>query len=386
MRTAYQRELDSFVKAVSDSDFSIREVTKSAFSQARAKLNPWAFKRLNEVAVNSFYDGAPYKTWHNKRLLAVDGTRLILPKHQTIIEKFGTKFFGPKADSERSMAIGSVLYDVKNQICIDSEIDNFEKCSEIDLLLRHINYVKEGDLLLLDRFYPSIWLFYLLNAKKIDFCIRMKTNWWVQVDEFTNSDLTQTIVEFKLPKKDLDKLSAFPEITKQNIKCRLVKVVLENGLVEVLCTSLLDDKEYDQSEFGDLYHQRWGVEEFYKMLKCRVELERFSGKTARSVEQDFYAKIFLMTLCSAYAFPIDEKVKKEYEENKKVKHIQKINKTNAVSVLSNMLVNIFIRKIDYFLIYFDDIIYKTKEIIRPNRNNERIKKPKRTYSINYKPK
>ena len=122
------------------------------------------------------------------------------------------------------------------------------------------------------------------------------------------------------------------------------------------------------------------------MLKCRVELERFSGKTARSVEQDFYAKIFLMTLCSAYAFPIDEKVKKEYEENKKVKHIQKINKTNAVSVLSNMLVNIFIRKIDYFLIYFDDIIYKTKEIIRPNRNNERRKKPKRTYSINYKPK
>lgn len=91
----------------------------------------------------------------------------------------------------------------------------------------------------------------------------MKTNWWVQVDEFTKSDLTQRIVEFKLPKKDLDNLSAFPEITKQNIKCRLVKVVLENGLVEVLFTSLLDDKEYDQSKFGDLYHQRWGVEEFF---------------------------------------------------------------------------------------------------------------------------
>ena len=91
MRTAYQRELDSFVKAVSDSDFSIREVTKSAFTQARSKLNPWAFKRLNEVAVNSFYDGAPYKTWHNKRLLAVDGTRLILPKHQTIIDIFPIK-------------------------------------------------------------------------------------------------------------------------------------------------------------------------------------------------------------------------------------------------------------------------------------------------------
>jgi hypothetical protein len=134
MRTAYQRELDHFVKAVSNSEFSIREVTKSAFTQARAKLNPWAFKRLNEIAVKTFYDGAPYKTWHNKRLLAVDGTRLILPKHQTIIEKFGTIFFGPKADSERSMAIASVLYDVKNQICIDSEIDNIEQCSGIDFI------------------------------------------------------------------------------------------------------------------------------------------------------------------------------------------------------------------------------------------------------------
>jgi hypothetical protein len=214
----------------------------------------------------------------------------------------------------------------------------------------------------------------------------MKTNWWVEVDAFTNSNLTEKIVEFKLPKKDLEKLSEFPNISNQNVKCKLVKVVLENGLIEVLCTSLLDSKEFNQSEFSALYHQRWGVEEFFKMLKCRVELERFSGKTTRSVEQDFYAKIFLMTLCSAYAFPIDEKVKKEYEENKEVKHLQKVNRTNAVSVLSNMLVSIFIRKTDNFLTYFDELIYKTREIVRLDRHHERNKKPKRLYSINYKPK
>ena len=42
-KSSIQRELDSFFKAVSQSDFKIREVTKGAFTQARAKLNPWAF-------------------------------------------------------------------------------------------------------------------------------------------------------------------------------------------------------------------------------------------------------------------------------------------------------------------------------------------------------
>ena len=79
-KTSVQRELDSFFKELSNGDFNIREATKGAFSQARAKLAPWAFKRLNEVAVASFYKGAPYHKWHGKRVLAVDGTRFLLPQ------------------------------------------------------------------------------------------------------------------------------------------------------------------------------------------------------------------------------------------------------------------------------------------------------------------
>ena len=48
-KTSIQRELDSFFKSVSNKDFNIREVTKGAFSQARLKLNPWGFQRLNQV-------------------------------------------------------------------------------------------------------------------------------------------------------------------------------------------------------------------------------------------------------------------------------------------------------------------------------------------------
>ena len=54
-KSSLQRELNGFFKALLKSDFKIREVTNGAFTQARAMLSPCAFKRLNEVAVDSFY-------------------------------------------------------------------------------------------------------------------------------------------------------------------------------------------------------------------------------------------------------------------------------------------------------------------------------------------
>ena len=151
-KSALQRDLDRFYGRLKDGDFNIREVTKGALSQARSKLNPWAFKRLNEVAVDSFYSGAEYKTWHGFRTLAADGTRLVLPNHPTTIAEFGQHGFGPKADSVRCLAIGSMLYDVFNHLTIDAALAPYSG-SEKDLLLEHLGKMGQGDLLLLDRGY-----------------------------------------------------------------------------------------------------------------------------------------------------------------------------------------------------------------------------------------
>jgi hypothetical protein len=44
-----------------------------------------------------------------------------------------------------------------------------------------------------------------------------------------------------------------------------------------------------------------------KLLKIRIEVQRFSGKTVLSVKQDLYAKFFLLALTEAYAHPIEAK-------------------------------------------------------------------------------
>ncbi len=383
---AIQRELDEFSKKIVSSDFSIRQVTKGAFSQARSKLNAWAFTRLNDVAVETFYNEAEYYAWHGKRLLSVDGTRLVLPNHPSIKAEYGESLYGPNADSPQSIAIASMLYDVLNQLVLDAQMAPFKsKNGERALLAKHMGKLEKGDLLLLDRGYPSLLLFFQLMAMGVDFCVRMKGSWWKQVRSFRESDEKETIVTFRLPDKDKGKMEGFPGWAEKSIECRLIKVELDTGETEILCTSLTDMEKYPIYEFKDLYHFRWNEEEAYKLLKNRVELEDFSGKTAVAVQQDFHAKIFLLTLSAAYAHPIEERVRNEYKADNQRKYDQKINRTNAISMTKEILVPLFIKhKYEEALKAFDEIVYKTREIIRPGRKNERKHKKKKPYCMNYK--
>jgi hypothetical protein len=124
--------------------------------------------RLNEIVIDTFYSQTLIYTWKNLRILAVDGTRLVLPRHKTVIEEFGEHFMGPKADSPRSLALASILYDVLNLVTIDAQLAPYTE-SERDLLEKHMVKLEEGDLLLADRGYPSIKLMYRLMAKKVHF-------------------------------------------------------------------------------------------------------------------------------------------------------------------------------------------------------------------------
>jgi hypothetical protein len=92
--------------------------------------------------------------------------------------------------------------------------------SFVDLLMQHMDKVKPGDLLLLDRGYPCSWLLFLFKAKSIQFCVRLKEVWWLQVKDFTESDEKERIVTFTLPKKDQKKLADFPHMLPMPIRLK----------------------------------------------------------------------------------------------------------------------------------------------------------------------
>ena len=326
--SSLQREMDKFLRQANGTEFNIRSITKSAFSQSRKQLKPEAFLELNDLVCQEFYEGAPYVGYNNHRVLGIDGSRVLLPNSEDIAKGFGTAGYGPNGDSQRSLATVSFLYDVGNYLTVDAQVADKDG-SEKSLLHKHLEKVERGDLLLMDRGYPSKALFSILASKGIEFCIRMKEDWWLPVNSFAQSDALDMEVVFELSEKDMEEyVPRYPGMERK-VKCRLVKAVLDNGVTEILCTSLLDTHKYPLADFKEIYHLRWGVEEGFKMFKSRIDIEAFTGKSVVSVKQDIYAKTMMMSLCAAFAFPIDQKVKAEYAAKKDLKHSQKINNLSS---------------------------------------------------------
>lgn len=383
-----QREMDSFFRETENAAFNIRRITKGGFSKSRRNLAPEAFMELNDIVWRGFYEQVDYLGYHGHKLLAVDGTFLNLPNHESIRKEFGVRDMGrgTKKDVPKSMCLLSMLYDPVNYLSLDVQMGQTDG-SELQLLLKHLPKVGKGDIVMLDRGYPSRYLFSILLSKGSHFIVRMKP-YWVPVKDFVKSRKKDMTITMEVPDGDYEGYrQQFPSMRK-TMKCRMVKVLAENGEEQILCTSLLDPVKYKRQELGELYHVRWGIEEGYKMYKARVQVEAFSGKTAIAVKQDIYAKAMMMTMCAALAFPIEERVYKEYKEEKKkglVKHLRKINRTFAYWSTKGILIGMFIKRmVKRALAVFDKQVQSNTEIVRPGRSSPRKKKPPRLYHMAYK--
>jgi hypothetical protein len=383
-----QREMDSFFRETENEEFNIRRITKGGFSKSRRNLAPEAFLELNDIVWRGFYQQVDYLGYRGHKLLAVDGTFLNLPNHESIHKEFGIRDMGrgQNKDVPKSMCLLSMLYDPVNYLNLDVQMGETDG-SELQLLLKHLPKIDKGDIVMLDRGYPSRYLFSILASKGSHFIVRMKPN-WLPVKEFIKSRKKDITITMEVPDGDFERYrKEFPAMRK-TVKCRMVKVRAENGEDQILCTSLLDPVKYKLQELAELYCIRWGIEEGFKMYKARVQVEAFSGKTATAVKQDIYAKAMMMTMCAALAFPIEERVIKEYKEEQQrgtVKYGRKINRTFAYWSAKSILIGMFIKGMNRrALAVFDEQVEANTEAVRPGRFYPRKKRPPRLYHITYK--
>jgi hypothetical protein len=306
-------------------------ITKSAFCQRRLQLKPEAFVDLNDTLVNGYYSEYNYKTWHEHRLLAIDGSTLNLPYSREIVEYFGTHTNQTEIGS--TIARISSCYDVLNEILIDSSIAPY-LTSEYELAERHLEKLKKGDLVVFDRGYGAIWLFFILIMQGIDFVTRVQQNLLPEIWASEGSDRVITISTCS--KKSNEHLRRLGLHFKP-IKVRIIKVKLSTGETEVLVTSLCDKKKYRESIFGQLYSLRWGIEGKYNHLKNHVELENFSGISSVAIKQDFFANILIENLRSLIAreaqIDVDSKTNN-------AKHQYIVNRNLSLGFLKDELVRI----------------------------------------------
>lgn len=174
-------------------------------------------------------------------------------------------------------------------------------------------------MLLLDRGYPASWLVAVLNQRAIKFCMRVDSGegGFGCVREFIHSSDIERIVMLRAPNKH-DALDY--ECPRKPQRVGRVRHVLPNGEVRVLMTNLFDDKCFPANCFGELYHKRWNIEEAFKRLKHRLNLEHVTGLSQQAVAQDVAAKIVCdnlqtlvaLTAHAEAALPEDKRINHAY--------------------------------------------------------------------------
>ena len=135
---------------------------------------------------------------------------------------------------------------------------------------------------------------------------------------------------------DLEKTQGWIQIEHDGIAylVRVLKVKLSTGEMETLVTSL-HQKQLPIRKAASLYFERWKVETAYDLIKSKLQLENFSGKTKVSVLQDFYATIYLANIAAFAAEEADERIS-DADQDKLLKYPRQANRNRTIAKLRDI--------------------------------------------------
>ena len=279
MRKSVQAELDEFFAHLNNQAQLVRKVSEQAFAQARAKLSLTAIPLLGDWLIERAEHHGFVPRWRGLRLVAADAS---------------TVRFGLRASHVKRAALADqILFGLFLPGCelmLAASLHSVHE-SERQMLFEHLDRLSSTDLLLLDRGYPARWLVAVLNQRGIPFCMRVEksgNSGFTCVREFLRSGLAEQVVTLRAADRR-DVIDFECPSSPQTV--RLVRHIAPNGQVRVLMTNLFDVVRFPACSFGDLYHQRWRIEEAFKRLKHRLNLEHVSGLSQHAVVQDVAAKV-----------------------------------------------------------------------------------------------
>ena len=169
-RRGYQALLDAFWDECRSFDLPLpteRPVSVSAFCQARMKIEPDLIRRLLHDFVLSFeaQHGQDFRL-KGHRVIACDGSKVSVRRSDELWDALG----GPKGGHCPQMLL-STLCDVLSGVALDVAVAPTD-CSERAELLGMLDQLRAGDILVLDRGYPSREIFSELRRRGIHFVIR----------------------------------------------------------------------------------------------------------------------------------------------------------------------------------------------------------------------
>ena len=337
------------------------DISKQALSKARQFINPDLFKELYYLSVDLFYKQFPSrKLWNGYHLFAIDGSKIELPNSKSNFEFFGEMFGYPDPSRRFTMGLGSIVYDVLDDYIVHASFQRY-LASERSAALEHLHNLEDlniyqNSVVIFDRGYYSEDMFRYCVEHQHPCLMRLKQNY--NIAKKCSGDIITV-----LPGNEKDGT--------EDIRIRVIEVILSDGTKEYLATNLFDS-HISQQMFRELYFYRWPVETKYKELKSRLAIEEFSGATTTSVLQEFYINVLLSNLSSLIKNQVDEEIQITAKSTNKYRY--QANRAFIIGRVKTIVPKILSNLFDLSVL---DILYKEslrcRSQIMPGRTFRRKK-------------
>ena len=347
-----QAMLDAFFASVNATHELSRVVSDRAFAKARDRLHQPALAALNDLVVARADAAGLIPRWYGLRVVAADASVLMPATRACLLSR-------SSADRDQRLF---ALYLPGAELTLHASVHS-QLVAERRMLVEVLDVLGPDDVLVLDRGYPAAWLIALLNARGIRFVMRCDNNGgWSATKKFQRSGLQEAMVTISAPRAD--------EIADWHCPpgpptVRLVRQTSPSGQVRVLATNL-DSAAFPAALFGDLYHQRWRIEEAFKRLKHPLKLECVSGLSQHALIIDVAAKVLadnITSLMCAAASAQDDHAA----------HSRKCNRAYAATVMQRLLPGLvlFLRNVAASITDAITLLGSTYQRLVPKRSSPR---------------
>ena len=372
-----QRHLHEFLDELAQGEL-FEPLTSGAVTHARAKLKESAFTELNQTCVLPTVYGPehPIQRWRGHRLLGVDSSLVRLPANEELGQTFGWKEASNQHGSTGTRypeARLSVVYDLLNRIGLDGRLEP-STVGEVALVRTQLEYLQPGDVAINDRGFTGYLYLASVSQRDGHSIGRCSTGSFLAAQELfrlNKANQSQVVWLFAPPDQKAECLRLGLPL---KMKVRFVSLRLPSGELEVLATSLLDQALYPTEEFLTVYHWRWGHETFYLMLKGRLELENFSGRTVEAIRQDVQAAVLLANLESVLSEPTQAALSQQSTPETQPRQV---NRSNSYHALKDQVMDLLYRDIPVPTVINKLLqLFKGSPVaMRPNRKVPRRCKP-----------
>lgn len=337
-------------------------VTPSAICQARQKLSSDLLRDLlSEIAC-----GAPdgrgigQRHWRGRRVLAVDGAKVNLRRHPDLAWSFGV----PEG-AHCPQVLFSMMVDACTRMPMDLQVSGYAT-SERDHLFRMFETLQAGDILILDRGYPSHEVLQDLARSSIDFVVRVPVSHTFKIiDEFRESGCREAMAILDVPEDGAAEW--------EPLSVRLVRVEGPDGPAFYITS--LSQADFSIQDIAELYHMRWQAEEAFKLFTSEyIGQGQFRSTSPSGVIQEFHALALFLAIAQVLACVAEEQL---------ADGVQFPSQKGAVLTLAIFLTRILLdpdpRRVVGHLERAITRILRTRDLHRPGRSH-----PRRSFRPNRK--